>query len=916
MGWDNTILGGTVDFRIERYVGTAWQDTGWADRLSVIGRVSRRLGANWQGGFEAGQWTCGFADTDYNIWGSLASLLNQKLRFSVRVDGSAWDSQFTGRVVDESVKDSSFSMVLIDLFEDVKNSYFIWDYEDASLRIDAISGSNVIYTDESDFQDGFCTLGGTQGTGGEMVKFWMDSVTAPIGKKIHSLPGYLVKSATWSGGVGTLELSINPQGVGSGWYTFIRQDLIFSGNPGQIIYDILTGTNTNLQWTADDIDMNLWGSGTNSSFLFDFSGTIEGNETANPGDVLQTLKELCQSSLSDMWFNASGEFSWAAWRPRFPQTLYHYREGSQVSDLEWSSNVSDIVTESIVRYAFQITDDYKWGGEIKRNFPETVSTFNRLDRAGTLETKWIYNVDEAVVIGDRIGIYHKKGLPKVSFNSPLFGLVGTLASLIDITSRSGSLATTPFEIRSIDIDFSRAIIGFEAVDATKKYGLKGFARWEDGSVSGTGVPSDRGTSLVSGTSKSGWSWFNSDGNRVGTTKLCLDNSGGTLYYAGSLAEGDFFTIPPTKGTVSNNVGVGDAPTLIGLNESTGFTYVGNSSDDSVSVIHPTTKAVVITVGVGDNPKGLDIDENGGKVLVANSDADTVSVIHIASHTVSATISVGGGPWGVAVEDTLGKAFVTNTDDGTVSVIDLASNTVSAVISVGSDPLGIRSEETSAKTYVCNFGSDAVSVIDSTSNTVSATISVGQGPRSLDYDEGEGYAFVVCSTDSAVHVIHMASSTISAILTVGVDPREIACDETAGLTYVTSITGNAVTVIHSDSLTISYTISLAGPYGVVNYEADEQTFVAKQAADEVAIIGPETNNWELLYASTSLSPGTMVVVRGTETTYSQCMLINQPIYIAGSQMPPMEWLSGKIQGTSAGTVRNIDADLYGTVFRWF
>lgn len=918
MGWTDTVLGGTVDFQIERYTGEAWEDTGWADRLSNIGRVSRRMGANWAGEFEAGQWTCNLGDTDYEIWGSLSSLINQKLRFSVRIDGGAWDVQFTGRVVDEQVKDSVFDLNLTDFFEDIKNAHFEWDYASLNMHVQGVSGTEVRFTLENVFQGSFCN-GGTVGTGGQIVKFSLGDYSYPVQEEIENETAFLVKSATWSNSVGTIRLSSKPLTTGSGWYSYIRRDLVYSGNPGEIILNILTGTNTNLEWSTDEIDMELWGSGTNSYLLFDFGGTIQGDETPDPGVVLQTLKEICQSSLSEIWFNASGTFSWSAWRPRFAENVYHYREGSQVNNVSWSSSINDIYTRIEVRYGFQSAGDNKYGAVVSRNFPETATTFNYLNRTGTIETQWISNIDEAAVIRDRMGIYYKKGVPQISFESPLFALEGTLDSLIDITARSGSLAANAFEIRSLDKDFNKGQIGIEAIDVGRVYDGKGFARWEDGTVNGTGVPSDtEGSTLVSGTSKSGWAWFNSAENEIGNLSFCLGDGAGTVFFDTDiiLSEGDFFTTAPAKGTVSKNLGVGDAPAFLGVNESTGYTYVTNSGDDTVTVIHPTTKAVVATVSVGSNPQGIDVDESGGLVFVADNGDDTVSVIHVASHTLSATIGVGGDPQGLCVEDTLQKVYVTNDGDDTVSVIHLPSQTVSTTISVGDRPYAVRSDETAVRTFVCNMDDDTVSVIDSASDTVSVVVSVGSGPLAVDVDESEGWAFIVCGADNAVHVIHIASDTVSAILTVGVSPSDVACDETDGLTYVTSDSDDLITVIHTNSLTISYTISIVNPFGIVNDEGRGQTFVSRQSDDAVTIIDPVTNNWELLYASTSLSPGTMVVVRGTETTYGQCMLVDQPVYIAGSQMPPMEWLSGKIQGTNAGTVRNIDADLYGTVFRWF
>ena len=564
MGFEDTVLAGTIDYQLERHNGSVWEDTGWADRLSNIGPVTRSLGEDWSGNFEVGEWNCDLADTDYEIWGSLSSLINQKMRFAVRIDGSAWQNQFTGRVLQESVKNSVVSLSLMDFFQDIKGAHFEWDYASLNTQVHWVTGTEVHYNADAEtvFRGSFCN-GGTIGTGGEIVKFSLGDFSYPIQDELANETALLVKSATWTNqDLGIIRFSVKPDTVGSGWYSYIRTDLIFSGNPGQVIYDILTGTNTNLEWPDSDFDKTLWGAGTDSTILFDFAGTIEGDETPEPGQVLQEIKEICKSSLSDIWFNADGEFSWSAWRPRFEESLYHFREGSQINDVKWTSDINDIYTRVVVRYAFQSSGDAQYGAIVSRTFEETATNFNFLDRTGTIETKWIDNIDEAAVVRDRIGIRRKKGIPRVDFQSSLFAMVGTLDSLIDVTARSGSLGTAPFQIRKLTKNFQTSQIGIVADDFKKLYENKGFARWEDGEVDGDEVPNDaEGSSMVSGTSRSGWSWFNSDGNQVALTVSGKDAVDTTLVFSpsGKIAVGDYITTAPNSG---NNWEIMAASSLI------------------------------------------------------------------------------------------------------------------------------------------------------------------------------------------------------------------------------------------------------------------------------------------------------------------------------------------------------------------
>jgi len=129
-------------------------------------------------------------------------------------------------------------------------------------------------------------------------------------------------------------------------------------------------------------------------------------------------------------------------------------------------------------------------------------------------------------------------------------MVGTLDSIIDVTARAGSLGTTPFQIRGLKKNFQTSKISIEANDFKKLYENKGFARWEDGSVGGTGVPNpSEGSTMVSGTSRAGWSWFNSDGNQVALTVSGKPADGTILSFSptGKIVVGDYVTTAPNSG---------------------------------------------------------------------------------------------------------------------------------------------------------------------------------------------------------------------------------------------------------------------------------------------------------------------------------------------------------------------------------
>jgi YVTN family beta-propeller protein len=76
-----------------------------------------------------------------------------------------------------------------------------------------------------------------------------------------------------------------------------------------------------------------------------------------------------------------------------------------------------------------------------------------------------------------------------------------------------------------------------------------------------------------------------------------------------------------------------------------------------------------TIAVGNLPSGVAVDPTTGNVYVTNNRDDTVSAIDEATDTVTATIAVGCMPGEVAVDPDTHTAYVTNQTGDTVSVIN-------------------------------------------------------------------------------------------------------------------------------------------------------------------------------------------------------------------------------------------------------
>ena len=109
---------------------------------------------------------------------------------------------------------------------------------------------------------------------------------------------------------------------------------------------------------------------------------------------------------------------------------------------------------------------------------------------------------------------------------------------------------------------------------------------------------------------------------------------------------------------------------VAVNSATHKVYVSNASKNSgaVSVYDESVGLVTAAIPVGDSPSGVAVDSTTGAVYVAESDSGAVSIIDGATNKVVAKVPVGNGPADIAVDPTTHNAYVVNRDDDTVSVI--------------------------------------------------------------------------------------------------------------------------------------------------------------------------------------------------------------------------------------------------------
>jgi YVTN family beta-propeller protein len=185
---------------------------------------------------------------------------------------------------------------------------------------------------------------------------------------------------------------------------------------------------------------------------------------------------------------------------------------------------------------------------------------------------------------------------------------------------------------------------------------------------------------------------------AGPFALAVNESTNTVY----VANFDDDTVSVINGVVCNGTDtsgcgqtpstlvVGHRPDWVAIDQATNTVYVVNLDSGSVSVIDGATCNAVVSsgcgqtapnVGVGNSPIGMAIDQATRTGYVVNAGDDTLSLINgeiCNAHVISGcgqaprSVAVGGFPFKVAVDQVSDKIYVTSIVDSDVEVIDGAS----------------------------------------------------------------------------------------------------------------------------------------------------------------------------------------------------------------------------------------------------
>jgi YVTN family beta-propeller protein len=318
--------------------------------------------------------------------------------------------------------------------------------------------------------------------------------------------------------------------------------------------------------------------------------------------------------------------------------------------------------------------------------------------------------------------------------------------------------------------------------------------------------------------------------------------------------------------ISENIGAGQQPMAVAVNETTGKVYVLNHDSRSVTVIDGKTRTAGAAIGVGRGPEGIAVNPVTNQVYVANAGDSSVTVIDGATDKVIATVPTGAYCQALAVNPVTNKIYVANNYAHSVTVIDGATHETTTV-RVGQGPRGIAVNPVTNRIYVVNYGSKDATVIDGLTNAATS-VATGKHPWAVAVDSRANKTYVVNEDSASISILDGATGRVRDV-PVGEMPFAIALNPATNKAYVLTYAADTMVVIDGFSGAVTNTVTLAAhPSAIAVNPRTNQIYIASQKTASVLVLDGGTNA-----IAATLKSGDLPYAMAVDSTANQVYVAN-------------------------------------------
>jgi YVTN family beta-propeller protein len=346
--------------------------------------------------------------------------------------------------------------------------------------------------------------------------------------------------------------------------------------------------------------------------------------------------------------------------------------------------------------------------------------------------------------------------------------------------------------------------------------------------------------------------------------IAYDSDDGDIYVADSSTL-NVSIIDTNNNTVSSTTPSTSAPLIDAAYDPKTTEVFFSQGTDEVIALNTSTNTFDTALTVGDTPTNLTVDATSGDVYVTNFLGATVSVVDALTNTVAvAAIPVGTYPNAIAWVASNDEVYVANVGDNNVTVISAASNavTVSGIALPfaleGDYAQAIAVDPSNGYVYVGSGYTDNVSAIDSSTNTcVGMGPEVNGAPVAETYDSPADSVFVTEQDEYGAVTYEINATTFQTMGSAMYLPGDYgglpfpylvgAVDPAAHELFLVNETAIWETTIfnttsHRQVTTLVPTAGeAAGDVSGIVYDAlNNRVYEARQDPSNVTVIDPTTN----------------------------------------------------------------------------
>jgi len=209
---------------------------------------------------------------------------------------------------------------------------------------------------------------------------------------------------------------------------------------------------------------------------------------------------------AEFFFDRSGRWIWTPYRPRIRDAIdgisdYYSLTGTDnIRNMGYEEPVDDIYTDVRVRFNYNYLEQnpYRFMQTIERTNTTTSGSYYGYNNLKELDSEWIKDRDDAIIVAERFLGNHKDPRPKINFNTSLYGLEGDLDKVVDVTHRTGSLYNRLFRLSDLNINLDSNTISFKARSIDNVSFGQGYGYYSSDEVD---FPD-----AVTTSSRCGWGW--------------------------------------------------------------------------------------------------------------------------------------------------------------------------------------------------------------------------------------------------------------------------------------------------------------------------------------------------------------------------------------------------------------------------